>query len=226
MSPAQAERPRATSENLARVRVLFRQSDLMSLWGIPYEMRPGGQQPRDIDERWRDDWIWLGQPGWFGSMSADEIATTKEFLAKHTDEIPRGPNEWTTLGRSNRAMKSAKVTPSPERFATLRAKYIEKRDARNTFEREIRWKYGDNRWSTAWIGRDERTKLERLRSAADKAASAFYDYLAEISPRDWSYGVPVHWLYESLTYEDAIRPTTESLSVVPPLSHGATEHRT
>lgn len=122
-------------------------------------------------------------------------------------------------------MKTIQTKPSPDRFTALRVRYLEKRDARDAFEREIRWKYGDG-WSDAWIGRGERTKLERLRAAADKAASAFYDYLTVISPRDWSYGVPTCWIYESLTYEDAVRPANESLSMVPPLSYGSTVHRT
>lgn len=92
------ERPRATPENLAKIKVLFRTSDTLILWGICYEMRADvGQAPRDIAEDLRGDWIYLGQPGWFGSMTRDEVDATKAFLAEHADEIPEGPNEWTRL---------------------------------------------------------------------------------------------------------------------------------
>jgi hypothetical protein len=34
--------------------------------------------------------------------------------------------------------------------------------------------------------------------------------------------VPCVWLYETLSYEDAVRPKSEALSVTPPLAYGAT----
>lgn len=92
------ERPAATPENLAKIKILFRTSDTLILWGICYDMRAEcGQQPKDISEEWRGDWIYLGQPGWFGSMSREEIDATKAFLAERADEIPSGPNEWCRL---------------------------------------------------------------------------------------------------------------------------------
>lgn len=89
-------RPRATRENLARIRVLFRDADTLSLWGLPYEMRLG-QAPRDVHRNHRGEWIWLGQPGWFGSMTPEERRAVEEFLAAHDDKIPRGAYEWCTL---------------------------------------------------------------------------------------------------------------------------------
>lgn len=122
-------------------------------------------------------------------------------------------------------MKSDKVTPSPDKFIALRAKYLEKRRALDVFDIEMHSKYGPKR-DLAWLSRGEKRRWEKHRLAADKAASVFYDYLTKISPRDWSYGVPTYWLYESLTYEDAVRPANEPLSVVPPLSLGSTVPRT
>lgn len=96
------ERPCATRENLAKVRVLYRSPDTLVLWGICYEMRADcGQQPKDIAQDLRGDWIWLGQPGWWGTMAREEIDATKVFLAEHADETPNWPNEWTTLGKEH-----------------------------------------------------------------------------------------------------------------------------
>jgi hypothetical protein len=97
---SQTERPRPIRENLAKVRVLYRSPDTLGLWGICYEMRADcGQQPKDIAQDLRGDWIWIGQPGWWGTMTREEIDATRAFLAEHTDEIPNGPNEWTTLAK-------------------------------------------------------------------------------------------------------------------------------
>jgi hypothetical protein len=103
--------------NLASIRVLWRQPDTMSLWGIPHDMRPG-QQPYDLWKASRDwksprpgwlgprpidlsDWIWLGSPGRWGNMTAEERAATEAFLAAlPKDSIPGGPCEWTRLDAS------------------------------------------------------------------------------------------------------------------------------
>ena len=100
------------SEKLKAIRVLWRQPDTLALWGIPYEMRPG-QEPINL---WRArqeyvaprpghygakqielNWVWLGSPGWWGSLSTDERREVETFLAKHKDYIPKGPGEWDVL---------------------------------------------------------------------------------------------------------------------------------
>lgn len=103
---------------LASVRVLWRQSDTMSLWGIPYDLRPG-QEPRHLvaatwpdvtPPGWRScdvppkkragevpsNWLWLGNPGWNGSLSVEDVAAIKAFLApiREADMVPTGPGEW------------------------------------------------------------------------------------------------------------------------------------
>ncbi len=100
-------------QDLERVVVLYRQSDTMSLWGIPYAMRPG-QSSRDLarsDARepvrpghygtppsnYMAAWIWLGSPGWYGTMDPECIAKVKAFCEKHKDSIPQSPEEWSTL---------------------------------------------------------------------------------------------------------------------------------
>lgn len=108
------------ARDLSKIRVLWRQSDTMSLWGIPYEMRTEvGQSPRDIVKaEWPSkrpwthgkappekssgqvpsDWIWLGSPGWWGSMTPEEIAATEAFLASlPAGLIPEWPNEFVSI---------------------------------------------------------------------------------------------------------------------------------
>jgi hypothetical protein len=92
--------------------VLYRDRNL-GLWGIPYKMRPG-QSPRDLKDahdnyRWPapghygpkrislDDWVYLGHPGWYGSMTPAKQEAVKAFLAQHRDSIPGYPHEWSEL---------------------------------------------------------------------------------------------------------------------------------
>jgi hypothetical protein len=101
---------------LASIRVLWRQPDTLTLWGVPYEMKAHvGQQPYDLWRARRDhvpprsgaygapaldlsDWIYLGEPGWFGACSREEIASIGLWLASlPNDAIPGGPCEWTRL---------------------------------------------------------------------------------------------------------------------------------
>lgn len=112
------------SEDLATIRVLFRAPDTLSLYGIPYEMRDE-QQPGDLwrstsnfdhltlAERCeamrlgfprrivtpgpRHDWIWLGCPGWWGSLNAGEIAAIQRFLEPLMKIVPGGPYEWISI---------------------------------------------------------------------------------------------------------------------------------
>ena len=101
---------------LAEVRVLWRQPDTLALWGIPYDMREG-QSPNDLARAHRNweaprypkiggskridlsDWVWIGQPGWWGSWSKADIAAITAWLAlpRVAENIPGGPCEWATL---------------------------------------------------------------------------------------------------------------------------------
>lgn len=105
------------------VKVLFRRDDSLCLYGIPYEMKPG-QQPGDIwrsirdapyrspADCWRagapysqptlppEGWIWLGSPGWWGTMAREEREEIERFLAEVKDSggiIPDGPFEWSPV---------------------------------------------------------------------------------------------------------------------------------
>lgn len=101
--------------DLSTVRVLYRRSDTLTLYGIPYAMRPG-QSPRDIYRAGRDakppapgwygtpsrdytaEWVYLGEPGWWGSLSRERIAEVKAWLeGLPQGAIPEWPEEWTDL---------------------------------------------------------------------------------------------------------------------------------
>ena len=115
---------------LARVRVLYREPDTLALWGIPYEMRREvGQTPRHIVqgyeerlERWRrhlgryapwtpapsdprGEWLWLGQPGWWGTVSAEDRLVIEPWLARlrARDLIPGGACEFVQLTEADLA---------------------------------------------------------------------------------------------------------------------------
>jgi hypothetical protein len=97
--------------DLSPIRVLWRQPDTLALWGVPYDMRPG-QQPGDL---WRarqayrpprygvlasprislSDWVYLGSPGWWGSMPREDQASVKEWLTGR--DAPGGPGEWSLM---------------------------------------------------------------------------------------------------------------------------------
>lgn len=111
------------------------------------------------------------------------------------------------------------------KFSLLRDAYVRARAQLDEYESTLARKHGSG-WRPYWLKASEEKSLNSKRDAAHITGRKFYDHLAAISPRDWSYGVPIHWLYEHLTYEDAVRPVDEPLSVVPPLSYGATVHRT
>lgn len=87
--------------DLNTIRVLYRQPDTMALYGIPYEMRRDvRQEPRHLiagnGGSIPGDWIWLGSPGWYGSMTADEVAAVKLWLLV-IGETPDWPGEWLEL---------------------------------------------------------------------------------------------------------------------------------
>ncbi|TXH08188.1 MAG: hypothetical protein E6R04_11505 [Spirochaetes bacterium] len=67
----------------------------MCLYGIPYRMRPG-QDPKDILSKYRDDWIWLGTPGWWSNLPIARIEEIKAYLKPLYEKklVPLGPHEW------------------------------------------------------------------------------------------------------------------------------------
>ena len=78
------------------IKVLYNDPN-MQLWGLPFEMRPY-QAPRHFADN-KEGWVWLGSPGWYGSMPQARIAETRAFLAncKSIDAIPTSPGEWSRI---------------------------------------------------------------------------------------------------------------------------------
>lgn len=81
---------------LNKIKVLYREPRTMALWGIPYEMRPG-QQPRDLANHPRRGWVYLGSPGWRGSMPRGRQEKVKSWIGKLGNIVPSGPNEWSRV---------------------------------------------------------------------------------------------------------------------------------
>jgi hypothetical protein len=87
---------------LDEIEVLYRDNNgSMSLWGIPYRMNAAvGQNPGHLRSRMDDPlgpWVWLGSPGWWGSMTPECMRETKAWLAELGDMVPTSPGEYTNV---------------------------------------------------------------------------------------------------------------------------------
>lgn len=107
----QTERLKTLAKKLAGIRVLWRAPDTLTLWGLPYDLRPG-QTPYDLFKASQKphpthpergfltsiaDWVWLGQPGWWGHLDKPSQEMVEKFLEKHRDNIPSNPPEYAYL---------------------------------------------------------------------------------------------------------------------------------
>lgn len=92
------------------------------------------------------------------------------------------------------------------------------------FERGIWARYGGD-YQRSWLTRGEQNRFDAFRERAGKVEDKIFDLVVRISPRGdaWKHGVPGHWVTHDLTWEDAIRPVGEPLSVVVPPSWGNTK---
>lgn len=115
-----------------------------------------------------------------------------------------------------------KIDKARAKFDGLRARYAELTRKRDAHDDAMRAKYGSG-YSESWLKRSEALVLAKLRNAREVVGDKLFEHVQAISPRDWSRGVPMYWVLMDLTYEDAVRPLGEPLSVVPPMSYGATE---
>lgn len=110
------------------------------------------------------------------------------------------------------------------RWDDLRASYATARAAVKDYESSLRPKYGysDSNWRS-WITKTERSKFERLEARANKIGDKIVALLVQISPRGeaWLSGAPAWWIRERLTWDDAVRPINEPLSVEVPAPWGA-----
>lgn len=79
-------------------------------------------------------------------------------------------------------------------------------------------RYGGN---VHYASATEKRQLEKLEQTARRKEQIFVDLVQIISPRDWTRGVPAHWVISSLTVDDAI--TAGQLTVIPPPAWGYTD---
>jgi len=125
-----------THASLATVKVVFRSPEALSLWGIPYEMRPDQipgtlwqnrmvEDTSAVSRGWpgakkslpgpREDWLYLGEPGgapgWFGRMSTTsrELNLMRDFVARlrETGNLPKKPWGWISISWGSEAEFSA-----------------------------------------------------------------------------------------------------------------------
>jgi hypothetical protein len=118
---------------------------------------------------------------------------------------------------------SVATAADKKRWDKLHDDLVQADAAKSDFASNLRVKYGDaviRPSNRHWMSRTERTKLEKLEARVEKAHGRIYELVQRISPRDWGHGVPGHWVTRNLTWEDAIRPANEPLSVVVPGSYG------
>jgi hypothetical protein len=115
-------------------------------------------------------------------------------------------------------------TDHRQKFDALRERCLSTRVPFEAFKNACQRKYGfANR---AWIhqlSRAEERKYDSLKKQVDKADEKMMALLDKISERDWHHGVPAHWVYTQLSYDDAVKPRSTPLSTVPPVAYGCRE---
>ena len=128
---------------------------------------------------------------------------------------------WATssVGRLPPMAANASRAPTAEQWNKLRADYLEADRAYHALDNELSYKYG-SKHGYEWASTTERKKLEQLRKRKDRVGEKMFAILEKVSPRDWAHGVPAHWIYEKLSWEDAVRPANEPLSVTTPTAYG------
>lgn len=99
------ERLKDFAKKLSGIRVLWRAPNTLDLWGLPYDLRPG-QTPYDLFKASKilhptrgfltsiADWVWLGQPGWWGHYDQNQQNAIKVFLEKHAGIVPRNALDY------------------------------------------------------------------------------------------------------------------------------------
>jgi hypothetical protein len=113
------------------------------------------------------------------------------------------------------------LTADKKRWDDLHADQATAREAASEYERQLGSKYGYQH-QRSWLGKGERDKLERLEARTNKIGDKIVELLVRVSPRGetWLSGTPAWWIRQKLSWEDAIRPKDEPLSVVVPGAYG------
>lgn len=106
--------------------------------------------------------------------------------------------------------------PTAEQWNKLRADYLEADRAYDALDIDLSVKYGKREWAS----RTEQKKLDQLRKRKARVCEKMFAVLDKVATRDWHHGVPAYWVCEKLSWEDAIRPANEPLSVTPPTVYG------
>ena len=112
-----------------------------------------------------------------------------------------------------------------KRFDAMRAAYLAAHQAAQSEAIHQAVKYGTERDARSWASRGEKTRLKKLEERRNKVGDKIVDLITQESPRGeaWKSGVPTHYLYEKLPWEDVVRPADEPLSSVPPAAWGYSE---
>jgi hypothetical protein len=104
------------------------------------------------------------------------------------------------------------------KFETTRAAVLAARAKLGAHDSELAVKYGAQ-YASSWLSSAERSRRGTLERAYDRASARMFKLL-EASPRDWTRGIPAHWVAEQLTYDDAVRTLGEPLIHEPPRAYG------
>lgn len=154
------------------------------------------------------------------------VVDNNEAQVVYYDNPTQLNEDWSDLETKLAGFEPNASSADRRRFEQIRERYIQAEEAYQEAEIKLgaRWGHARN-WKT-YLKAADRKRLERLSAAKEREKDKFFELLQRISPRDWTYGVPSHWVVEKLPYEDAVRPANEPLSVEPPMAFGATASRT
>lgn len=108
-----------------------------------------------------------------------------------------------------------------KKWDSLHAAWAKARAAEDELTTKFVRKYSGS-YQDSWLTRAERTKKDKLRDKRSEIETKIFEHVVKISPRGerWKTGVPSHWVVTQLTWEDAVRPANEPLSVVVPGAWG------
>lgn len=139
------------------------------------------------------------------------VAIALETARRHPSKTSN--NRTGSVGPNPVQIKATKA--DHDRFDSLRARILAKRKELNDLDVAMHVKYGPGA-QLRWMKRAEASKIEKARAAMDKLGESFWKVLDTVSPVDWRYGVPQHWVLENLTWEEA----TGAVPANPPKAYG------
>ena len=136
-----------------------------------------------------------------------------------------GCNPLTGIGRSLACvvhsvcgMTDTQQAKQRERFNALQRAAQQSAEVARHYAIDLEVKYSRPEWAK----RSERNRLEQLRARANRHQNRLYEFLATFATRDFTSGVPCHWVVSSLTYDDAT--TAGPMVATPPPAWGYTAY--